>query len=477
MSESKRQTRCCNPLFDSVITPLSCLPALLNSSSSNFPTAIQDFPSNQEPLPQFTKQQILDFALQAVNTLHLDNDIHHLEKDCVDAIFEDIITTSICTTSHIPRNVRPLLAEIMASELRLASKGNIWSAIRLHMLPKTTLGLPHRGDKKHRFSVSSAIKNHLSRWRDGDIRQLWLESKSRSKNHNTLPPSSSTNKSINIKKACYKGKEGHYGKAIQVLQSQGVAHPSNTSALVDQKSRHPQNPLPTPLSNYPATLSVSPEMISSCLSGFPKGSSPGSSNFRIQHLFEPICGSWAPASQECLRSLTIWLNHLLSGHPLLAPWLCGAPLTALHKKCQQGFRPIAVGEIFRRLASKICCQYIKTNLLQFFIPHGQLGVGIKGGLEPIIHSARFIIEKFQTHEDMCLLKLDFKNAFNECNREIMLNEILEHFPDCSAGLNGVTAVLVNYDLVTTVFYPRLAFNKVTPWVHFCSLLSFVNYCK
>ena len=299
------------------------------------------------------------------------------------------------------------------------------------MLPKATLGLPHRGGKKHRFSVSSAIKNHLLRWRDGDIRQLWLESKSCSKNHNTSPPSSSTNKSINIKKARYKGKEGHYGKAIQALQSQGVAHPSNTSALVDLQSRHPQNPLPTPLSNYPATLSVSPEMILSCLSSFPKGPSPGSSNFRIQHLFEPICGSWAPASRECLRSLTLWLNHLLSGkaHPLLAPWLCGAPLTALHKKCQQGFRPIAVGEIFRRLASKICCQYIKTDLPQFFIPHGQLGVGIKGGLEAIIHSARFIIDKFQTHEDMCLLKLDFKNAFNECNREIMLNEILEHFPE------------------------------------------------
>ena len=104
-------------------------------------------------------------------------------------------------------------------------------------------------------------------------------------------------------------------------------------------------------------------------------------------------------------------------------------MTALHKKCQQGFRPTAAGEIFCRLASKICCQYIKANLLQFFIPRGQLGVGIKGDLEPIIHSAKFIIDKFQTHEDMCLLKLDFKNAFNECNCEIMLNEILEHFPE------------------------------------------------
>ena len=137
------------------------------------------------------------------------------------------------------------------------------------MLPKSTLGLPHRGGKKHRFSVSSAIKNHLLRWHDGDIRQLWLESKSHSKNHNPSPPSSSTNKSINIKKARYK--EGHYGKAIQALQSQGVAHPSNTTTLVNLQSRHPQNPLRTPLSNYSATLSVSPEMTSSCLSSFPKG--------------------------------------------------------------------------------------------------------------------------------------------------------------------------------------------------------------
>ena len=147
------------------------------------------------------------------------------------------------------------------------------------MLPKATLGLPHTGGKKHRFSVSSSIKKYLLRWRDGDIRQLWLESKSRSKNHSTLPPSSSANKSINIKKARYKGKEGHNGKAIQALQSQEVAHPSNISALVDLQSRHPQNPLLSPLSKYPSTLSVSPEMISSCLFNFPKGSSPGSSNF------------------------------------------------------------------------------------------------------------------------------------------------------------------------------------------------------
>lgn len=30
---------------------------------------------------------------------------------------------------------------------------------------------------------------------------------------------------------------------------------------------------------------------------------------------------------------------------------------------------------------------------------------------------------------MCLLKLDFSNAFNESNREIMLEQVLLHFPE------------------------------------------------
>ena len=67
-----------------------------------------------------------------------------------------------------------------------------------------------------------------------------------------------------------------------------------------------------------------------------------------------VPGSTAPAAGECLRSLTCFMNHLLSGKgpACLAPWLCGAPLTALLKK-GGGVRPIAVGEVLRRLASRL----------------------------------------------------------------------------------------------------------------------------
>ena len=74
------------------------------------------------------------------------------------------------------------------------------------------------------------------------------------------------------------------------------------------------------------------------------------------------------------------MNHLLSGKApsCLSPWLCGALLTALLKK-GGGVRPIAVGEVIRRLASRLCCLAVRPSLPSVFIPYGQVGVGIPGG--------------------------------------------------------------------------------------------------
>ena len=49
-------------------------------------------------------------------------------------------------------------------------------------------------------------------------------------------------------------------------------------------------------------------------------------------------------------------------------------------------RPIAVGEVLRRLVSRICCAAVKSKLPDIFLPYGQVGVGIRGGLEAAVHS-------------------------------------------------------------------------------------------
>lgn len=63
------------------------------------------------------------------------------------------------------------------------------------------------------------------------------------------------------------------------------------------------------------------------------------------------------------------------------------------------------------------------------LSHNQLGVGAKGGLETAIHSTRFVIDQLKDNPDMCLLKIDFSNAFNECSRTSFLSKVNDLFPE------------------------------------------------
>ena len=128
-----------------------------------------------------------------------------------------------------------------------------------------------------------------------------------------------------------------------------------------------------------------------------------------------------------------FINFLFSAKaPLcLAPWLCGAPLTALVKK-SGGVRPIAVGEVFRWLASYLCCFTVWSRLPEVFSVFGQVGVGTSGGLEAAIHSVRLFVAQHCDDSDLILLKVDMKNAFNKCNRASFLARVSEFFSKISA---------------------------------------------
>ena len=95
-----------------------------------------------------------------------------------------------------------------------------------------------------------------------------------------------------------------------------------------------------------------------------------------------------------------------------------------HKK-KGGVRPIAVCETIRRLVSRVCCLSVRDGLPDLFLPHGQVGVGVKGGLEAAIHSFRHYLHCHKDNPDLCAIKLDMYNAFNEVDRASQLEN---HFP-------------------------------------------------
>ena len=155
----------------------------------------------------------------------------------------------------------------------------------------------------------------------------------------------------------------------------------------------PQHSLPAVVEDLSSHITVGSDQVLLALRSFPQGSSPGGFRLRVQHLLDAISGTTVPAAQQCLLELTKWMNLLQSGrlHSSLSPWLGGAPLIALRKK-DNGIHPIADGEVFRRQASRLCCVAVRSELPDIFLPYGQVGVGVKGGLEAAIHALRFIIE-------------------------------------------------------------------------------------
>jgi len=84
----------------------------------------------------------------------------------------------------------------------------------------------------------------------------------------------------------------------------------------------------------------------------------------------------------------------------------GATLHALKKK-DGGLRQIAVGLCLRRLASKVANLWATVEFLSTLAPH-QLGLGVRGGAEPIVHAARAFVASASIFH--ALVKLDFMHG-------------------------------------------------------------------
>jgi len=80
----------------------------------------------------------------------------------------------------------------------------------------------------------------------------------------------------------------------------------------------------------------------------------------------------------------------------MSRYLAGARLIALLKmkgNVAVDIRPIAIGEILRRVAAKYLCLINRKAFLDYLTPTHQLGVGARCGIESIrTHTVHFEIE-------------------------------------------------------------------------------------
>ena len=384
----------------------------LNPSAS----ASSENVASQNPLPTFAGDSALAAVAAAATR---SNQESSGDEHAFQAIMDEIVTLPVGTVAHVPRAARTILASVLADCLRAARNEGLWGFVRLMLLAKATLRSPPRGGRKKRYAVGASIVARLKRWQQGDLVALWQEARAEGKHRGNR--SGTELSKTNASRALRLAAEGRFRDAMRALGSHGSALSTDPAALEEMQRRHPQSELPSPSEDVPTPLLVDQEQVLSALRSFRRGSSPGGSKLRIQHLLDAISGTTAPAAVECQAELTRFVNTLLSGRTdqRISPWLVGAPLTAL-KKPAGGLRPVAVGEVLRRLVSRLACSAVRHRLPDLLLPYGQVGVGIRGGLEAAVHSLRSFLEDHGGNEELCLLKIDMKNAFNECSRHAFL---------------------------------------------------------
>ena len=134
-------------------------------------------------------------------------------------------------------------------------------------------------------------------------------------------------------------------------------------------------------------------------------------------------------SALCRAGIIALLSDILNGRlPEQArQYLLSSRLVGLTKP-DDGVRPIAIGEMFYRLAAVLAVRRVTAAAATLLAPH-QYGIGVPGGGERILHSMQHTLTDKQAR--LAAAKIDISNAFNCCDRARLLDR-LYHTPELSA---------------------------------------------
>ena len=165
---------------------------------------------------------------------------------------------------------------------------------------------------------------------------------------------------------------------------------------------------------------------------FPLGSAAGGSGLCPNHIYELSKVQDFGHGSTFISAMTRFVNLFLSGKspPKLAPWLCGAPLTALQKR-NGGIRPITAGETLRRLITSRAMNHISKTAANWFHPL-QFGIATRNGTEAVVHAVRKVMQHDGSNSEYGLLSVDLTNAFNLVSRNAFLKGLKDHLPSLLA---------------------------------------------
>ena len=210
-------------------------------------------------------------------------------------------------------------------------------------------------------------------------------------------------------------------KAAQTLHSTTqIADLRTAAAQETMLQMHPRPPhntaLPTVPEGAPPSVLEDDTGLRRLLTQSDNGTSAGPSGWGGNMLAILV------QSDICRLGVVALLKDIINGElPKDArQLLLASRLVALTKPNSDGFRPIAVGEVFYRLAAIVAVKRVSNEAAELLKPH-QYGIGVAAGAEKILHSLQH--ELTDTDKRLALLQLDITNAFNSCDRARVLGEL------------------------------------------------------
>ena len=213
---------------------------------------------------------------------------------------------------------------------------------------------------------------------------------------------------------------GRLGSAARILTEDSKVAEVNEETIEELRSKHPEGPVRPfgddagPRQGRPPTA----EEIMLALDSFKSDTAPGVSGWTVP-LLRLACRS--PRVVEFLTSLTAAIGaNTAPGRSMLRV----SRLTPLMKP-SGGIRPIAVGELLYRLSAKALLR--KSFKSDFLLPY-QLGVGSKGGVEPIVRAVERAVDGTLGAPFTHFVSLDASNAFNAIDRTVIAGAMRQHAP-------------------------------------------------
>ena len=264
-----------------------------------------------------------------------------------------------------------------------------------------------------------------------------------------------------LRRALTAARHGYMGRAAATLSAARFANADEATRAALQLL-HPTEPDPAALAaavRAARALHVSPpdfttRQVRAAVRSFPLGSTCGPSGLSPRHLCAAI-STPGRAGAEAVKTL---VNLVASGRvPMeVRPWFFGGRLAAICKEPPKDappppppgpLRPIAVGEVLRRLAGKLLVRHVARDMCRLLLGHSQVGVAVRGGADAAALAARAASNSFlaaaealdATGElpasflgDECAVKTDMKNAFNSLHRADMMWAVIRLCPALAA---------------------------------------------